>query len=143
MTSSEVRNDLCFVFDLGGGKFGILELDPNDANRPPVVYPASSGIGWDPYAYVFEVDAAQVAALIAKLTKPKRKPKLKSAPQRPRGAPKNLLKQTILADARQRIDTTGKTAKLAADLHAHYKKRGGPSERTIRRWLADDDATRT
>jgi hypothetical protein len=57
MMSSEARDDLRFVFD------------PYDANGPPVVYPASSGIGWDPDAYVFELDAAQIEVLIARISK--------------------------------------------------------------------------
>lgn len=85
-----------------------------------------------------EFEEAMAEARAAK--KRKRKRKLKPKSQRPRGAPGNPLKQEIIDDARRRI-AAGKTAKLAADLYAKYLKKGGPVEKTIRRWLADDDGT--
>jgi hypothetical protein len=155
----------CLHFELGDNAIVVIgqagvgwgRLDnipaPHDrtvARRSDASQPKTSNNGT---LYVFELDADQVEALIAKLVKskpgPKPKPKPKPKPEpKPRGPKPHPLKQPILDEANRRRRAGEPLNKMAADLLVWAGKQfpetllpGSktrlPADVTIRTWLRD------
>jgi hypothetical protein len=91
---------------------------------------------WPVWKARFDFDCDQVAALVAKVTKPKQKP------MRKRGRKTYTVKQAVLDEA-ERVRAEGDTPKAASlrefakGLTKGKKKQRLPSEITIRTWLRE------
>jgi hypothetical protein len=95
------------------------------------------GIGWEPGAYVFELDRKQVKGLVARAAKPKPEPKPRLKPV---GRRRHPGREKILAEY-DRLVKEGQSEKAAEAAHAwagQQVKQGelksAPPARTIRRW---------
>jgi hypothetical protein len=135
LSPAYVRTHLRFTYSANAGKIRIVPINPMEITlKGPLIGVVQKSR--------FELDAEQIEALIAKLTKPKREPK-------PRGPREHPLKKPLIDEYDRCLREEGKTLTAEA-LHAHAKelekrkkKKRVPGLSTIGTWLREHKSQRS